>query len=369
MKLKIAFRCDASIQMGSGHVMRCLTLANELREQGAVITFICREHEGNLFNLIKSSGFDLVPLKLGTQVTKGNLAHAHWLGATQEEDVQQMIESLKLIRDIRCVIVDHYALDINWEAEVKKCVNRIMVIDDLADRRHNCDLLLDQNYYSQIELRYENLVPINCLKLLGPKYALLRPEFVEARKSLKIHDGSVKNLFIFFGGSDPTNETKKTLLALQSSDIDDMKINVVVGQSNPNKEQIRAICESNHWNYHCQIKNMAELMSNADLAIGSGGAVNLERCYLGLPSIIIMIAKNQMETSNALAHARVVENLGWYEEVTSSQIHFAIKKLIDTPRKIIEMRDNGLRLMGSFPTQKYISVVALKLSEMMQMGA
>ena len=238
--LKVVFRCDASILMGSGHVMRCLTLANELREQGADITLICRKHPGHLFDLIESSKHRLLRLPFAATSATGKLAHAHWLGATQEEDSKQTVEALKTIERVDWLVVDHYALDVEWEAAIRSYTKHIMVIDDLADRVHDCDVLLDQNLHrAEMETRYEKLIPPQCKKLLGPKYALLRPEFKKARSNLKVRDGSVKRIFVFFGGSDPTNETGKALQAIQQLGRTDIAIDVVVGSTNPHQSRHR----------------------------------------------------------------------------------------------------------------------------------
>ena len=153
--LKVAFRCDASIQIGSGHVMRCLTLANELHDKGVEITFVCREHPGHLFDFIETSKHCLMSLPLPTSLAVGKLAHAQWLGVTQEEDARQSIEALKIIGHVDWLVVDHYALDVEWETAMRVGTEHIMVIDDLADRKHDCDVLLDQNYYDGLEGRYE----------------------------------------------------------------------------------------------------------------------------------------------------------------------------------------------------------------------
>ena len=222
MTMRIAFRVDASLQMGSGYVMRCLTLADAFREKGAEIIFVCREHPGHLFDLIEASQHLVLRLPFATTFATGELAHADWLGETQKEDARQSIEALKTIGNVEWLVIDHYALDVEWEAIMRSYCENIMVIDDLADRKHDCDVLLDQNYYHGKRGRYKNLVPPRCKNLLGPKYALLRQEFKEMRRNLKVREGIKKRIFIFFGGSDPTNETKKALLAIRSLDIENI---------------------------------------------------------------------------------------------------------------------------------------------------
>ena len=164
--VRIVIRVDSSIQMGSGHIMRCLTLANALRKKGAILTFICREHPGHLFDLIETSGYQLIRLSAPKFLSSGNLSSSQMLGVSQKEDAQETMSRMKAIGYCDWLIVDHYSLDIVWESAMRSAVKTIMIIDDLANRRHDYDLLLDQNYYRNLNDRYDGLVPVDCLNLL-----------------------------------------------------------------------------------------------------------------------------------------------------------------------------------------------------------
>ena len=205
-------------------------------------------------------------------------------------------------------------------------VKKILVIDDLADRKHDCDVLLDQNYNTNAN-RYENLIPSSSQQLLGPKYALLRTEFSEARKQLKQRNGNIKNILVSFGGSDATNETKKTIAALKQLEFD-IEADVVVGSSYPYLESLKeTLSSTENMRLHVQANNMAKLMLNADRAIGSGGSTSWERACLGLPSIVIVTADNQQLIAEELATINVHLCLGFAESVDSSGINKAIKEM------------------------------------------
>jgi len=150
--MRIAFRTDASSQIGTGHAMRCLTLADALREQDAECQFVCREHEGHLMGYIRSRGHDThaLPRTRPSSSFESDLAHASWLGVDWQTDAAQTRQALGNAA-LDWLIVDHYALDRPWESALRSSCKRIMVIDDLADRQHDCDLLLDQNYGSSAE--------------------------------------------------------------------------------------------------------------------------------------------------------------------------------------------------------------------------
>jgi UDP-2,4-diacetamido-2,4,6-trideoxy-beta-L-altropyranose hydrolase len=344
--LRIVIRCDASVQIGSGHVMRCLTLANALREKGADITFVCRKHPGDLFDLIESSNHRLVRLSPPVEDVGGDLAHAHWLGATQKEDARQTAEALKAIGHLDWLIIDHYALDVKWETAMCRYAKRIMVIDDLADRKHDCDVLLDQNLHQDMQERYDDLVPPSCTKLLGPKYALLRSEFKEARKNLRTRDGSVKRIFVFFGGSDPTNETGKTLRAIQQLGSADIAIDVVVGATNPHQEDIAKLCRQlPEAKLYRQVNNIAELMAKTDLAIGAGGGAMWERCCLGLPAIVMSVANNQQSGCDAVARSGGILYLGEAKSVGIDLLKGALRVALSSSYLLASMSEVGASLV------------------------
>ena len=332
---KILIRADASVQIGTGHIMRCLTLADELRGRGAEAIFVCREFDGNLCGYIEEKGYVVHRLPVSNErkhTIEGSPKHAAWLGTDWQTDAEQIKE---IIKDFNTspdwLVVDHYALDERWEGYLRPYCKKIMVIDDLADRVHDCDLLLDQNFYENLETRYDDLVPPHCKKLLGPKYALLRPEFREARKNLRKRDGNIKRIMIFFGGSDPSNETAKALEAIRMLNRPDIAVDVVVGSANPNKDKINELCASMaNIVYHCQVSNMAQLMADADLFIGGGGSTTWERCCLGIPSLITTIAKNQEKTVSDMAESGYLLFLGRSEEVSIDSLYHALEIAIQS---------------------------------------
>jgi UDP-2,4-diacetamido-2,4,6-trideoxy-beta-L-altropyranose hydrolase len=338
----IVFRVDSSAVIGAGHVMRCLTLAQEIRRSCEEIIFIHRELPGSMIDYIEDRGFlvyRIVPM----------LGDAQW--RRDAEKTKDIIIGGNLKPD--WLVVDDYGLDKRWESALRPLVKRIMVIDDLADREHDCDILLDQNYYRNFEIRYKSLVPADCRQLLGPKYALLRSEFKTARQSMRVRDGSIERILVFYGGSDPTNETAKALEAVKLLNRSDSTVDVVVGSANPHRLMIEEICSGmDNANFYCQVENMAELMAQADLALGAGGTATWERCYLGLSALVTIIAENQRETMEALAEDGVVWNLGWHEEVSVDQLVESLRTLLNNPDRIKEPALRGLALFEDCQKEK-----------------
>lgn len=292
MSLGVAFRVDATSRIGTGHFMRCLTLAEALRQRGAQVRFVSRGLPAYLSNMLESRGIDFAPLGNAACEAAGDLAHSSWLGTSQERDVQDSAAALA-DREWDWLVVDHYALDARWESAMRGGAGKIMVIDDLADRVHDCDVLLDQNYYRDMQTRYYGKAPEQCRLLLGPRYALLREEFRELRAQVKPRSGEVRRILMFFGGVDAGNYTGMAIDALSGINIKGAEVDVVIGAQHPHRAEIEQACATRGYACHVQTSRMAELMAAADLAIGAGGSATWERCSLGLPALSICTAENQ----------------------------------------------------------------------------
>ncbi len=304
--MKIAFRADASLRIGTGHVMRCLTLARALRSRGHECLFISRAHPGNLLAMIRAEGFAVYSLPSGSGADS-DLAHSEWLGASQWEDAQACCALLAPW----CpdwLVVDHYALDYRWERSARVANCRVMVLDDLADRRHDADLLIDQNLGRSL-LDYTGLLPDHCEPLIGPRYALLRPEFAELRDIAltRRRKGQLQHVLVALGGVDEHNHTSLVLQAL-----DDhcnlpatTRLTVVLGQTAPHLARVAEVAKRLRWpvSVFSGVRDMAQRMVDADLAIGAAGGTSWERCCLGLPTVLMVLAENQRAPALALANS------------------------------------------------------------------
>ena len=304
----VVFRVDGSLVIGSGHIMRCLTLAVELSRKGCRCIFICRNHEGHLATLVCSKGFELILLETSIDESSGEtrdalVTHSDWLGVPWQEDSRQTREVLSQF-SVDWLIVDHYALDFRWERSVIDLVGRVMVIDDLADRSHECDLLLDQNLGRQ-EADYNQRVPAYCRRLIGPRYALLRTEFAKLREVSRQRrlKPQLKRILISLGGVDATNITGRVLNALAESDLPvETELDIVMGASAPYLEEVRrqAVRLPFRTTVSVDVTDMAERMYSADLSIGAAGSTSWERCCLGLPTVLVILADNQVSGARAL---------------------------------------------------------------------
>jgi UDP-2,4-diacetamido-2,4,6-trideoxy-beta-L-altropyranose hydrolase len=366
--MKAAFRVDASMQIGSGHVMRCLTLAEALRANGAQCHFISRAHPGNLLELIRQRGFtvtdlpaELSPAPTNTQVVSEcpkEPAHAPWLGCDWQTDAEQTSAILETLQP-DWLVVDHYALEQRWETALRPHYQKLMVIDDLADRPHQCDLLLDQNLGRQ-QQEYANLVPAQCKVLAGPQYALLRPEFAALRAySLQRRQQPVlKQVLITMGGVDQHNATGRVLQAIKGCALpQDCRISVVMGLQASWIEQIRTQAQAMPWPTEVlvNISDMAQRMADSDLAIGAAGSTSWERCCLGLPTLMVVLADNQRIGAQALQEAQAAILIGDASDIAmklplainASASHHRLQEMSTTTAEITDGRgvDKVLKAM------------------------
>lgn len=348
--MKVVFRADASMQMGTGHVMRCLTLADALTARGADCQFICRKHEGNLIEFINSKGYVSFALPMFPAADEGeaesqqdaiapDLAHRRWLGATQAQDAEVCAPILAAQRP-DWLIVDHYALDTRWERVLAPHYRKLMVIDDLADRPHACDLLLDQTFGREAA-DYLALVPDACRLLCGSQYALLRPEFAALRSySLQRRASpALRELLITMGGVDKDNATGQVLQALRTCTLPaDCRITVVMGAAAPWLDEVCKQAQDMPWQTQVLVgvSDMAQLMADSDLAIGAAGATSWERCCLGLPTIMLVLAENQRKVAQGLERSGAVKltNLALGE---TTQLRELLVPLINNPSQLLHM--------------------------------
>lgn len=369
----IYIRADSSLQIGSGHIERCITLSKELKKKGMKVNFICRSLNGSMERRIKNEGFGIKVLPNFKNTSKKfdkNIKNNHksWLGPDWRVDAHHTIR-LILKDKPKLLIIDHYGINIKWENLVRSLTGvKIMVIDGLANRRHNCEILLDYTYSLKGKKRWDNLINSDCKLLCGTKYTLIRSEFVQEKKNLIKKKGAINRIFISFGGSDKINLTEEALDALDSLNRRDIFIDVVMSKNNPNIFKIRKkLKPKKNFQLHIQPRNIAKLMNKADLSIGAGGTMIWERCYLGLPSLIISAANNQIKQSAAVDSYGAAVDLGIYQKNTRKKIIKHLQRIINNKKLILSMRRKSLKLMKiskkyqNYYSTKFVSDSIIKI--------
>jgi len=328
--MQVAFRTDASRTIGSGHVARCLTLAEGLRESGARVTFIARPHPGNLNELLRSRGFEVAELGAPQPTApRGGPAHAHWIGADWRDDACETRAAIgRLGARPDWLIVDHYGLDERWEAELRGETAALLAVDDLADRRHDCDLLLDQNLFENAATRYAGRLPERCTAMLGPRYALLQPVYAQLHERVAPRAGPVRRACIYFGTADVHGMTRMALLALLDLSVGELEIDVVADGADDAAALRACVAGRGNVRFHSRLPTLAHLLADADLAVGAAGATSWERLCLGVPSLVITLAENQRPVAAALAAKGLAQWLGHYDQVSLSGLREALARRV-----------------------------------------
>lgn len=318
----VLIRADATLEIGTGHVMRCAALGMRLLARGAQVHFVCAPLQERLRDWLRDQGFVLTVLADSEAATwRADLA------ATSK-----IISQVSPNGPVDLLVVDHYRLTCEWEDGLRSHVRRILVIDDLANRKHNCDLLLDQNLHDNANKRYEHLLPEGTIQFLGPQYALLRSEF-DTPGLLRERNGKLKRLLVFLGGTDPGNQTAKVVDALRKLGDPALASTLVLGPAHPNRDMIHGcVAGLQHVTVLDATDRMSQLMADADLAIGTCGIAAWERCWLGLPSLVVITAENQREDAEILHRMGAVVNLGDAKDVFADDWFRELKHAIEQPR-------------------------------------
>lgn len=339
MQKTIIIRADASEIIGSGHIMRCLVLADELHHYGIQVIFVCRTLQGNLSEYITKRGFQVLNIPTQEPLSTAN----------QEIEIDFMIDHIQTLNLYPYwLVVDHYEINEYWELALRKYVEKIIVIDDLANRKHDADVLMDQNLTEHGESRYYNLVPEKCELYIGPQYLLLRSSFYKERKIVKQRSGKVKEVLLFFGGSDPTNETQKIMNSIQEDVFSSLNFTLIIGNSYAYPKKIIEKCAAlEHVKLYIQTENMAEIIAKSDFCIGAGGSAMWERCYLGLPSAITIVANNQYPSVSMAEHLGLIWNLGDYKQINSSHYTDILLKAMSSPIDLLNMSQRGLETLDN----------------------
>ena len=335
--MRVLIRADTSDGVGTGHLVRCLALAGKLRDRGVSVTLACAPVLPYVSKMVSAAGCELIDLTSRSLTTKRRKAEQLLATADQHEDAATARDAV-LGASFEWVIVDHYGLDARWEHEMRAGARRILVIDDLTNRPHDCDLLVDQNPGVDRQARHHALSGSALRCLVGPRYALLRPGFAAARARIDARQGRVERILVMHGGADPTGETIKAVKALQRLPSLATHIDVVVGSANPQSHAVHALCSGDaRMRFHFDAENVPELMAAADLALGACGTSTWERCCMYLPTIAVIVAENQTEIAAGLAEAGVAEISGWHADVTVERLAQAVEHLVASPERMRAM--------------------------------
>jgi UDP-2,4-diacetamido-2,4,6-trideoxy-beta-L-altropyranose hydrolase len=315
----ILIRTDSSYKIGTGHVIRCLLLADLFREGGAQVQFICQDLPGNISQQVRERGYQV-------------------LSINEETETFSLVEALKPT----WVVVDHYGLDHAWEERIQR-TSKLFVIDDLL-RKHQCDVLLDQNFRTDLNINLNN-IPKESAALLGPEFCLLNPRLERKHGVSPI----IKNILLFFGGSDSANNALqfyRHVINHHLATTDSFRFNLVVMKSHQHLAELMNLPTHNNLKLHIEPPNWPQMLHDNDFYIGSGGTVTWERLFVGLPGAVIAVADNQIQVSQELAACGLQYYWGDSGNLKWSELLNLIAKLPSQERELSFMHSEGQKTVN-----------------------
>ena len=335
--MNVSFRVDAGSRVGDGHAMRCLTLADALAERGARTSFIFgSDVAAGLSETIGKNH------RLFAMPSRGETGAAPWSESEDAEWTMRVLSENRLSPD--WLVVDHYELAREWENRLRSASEKLLVIDDLANRPHTCDLLLDPTY-AQTQIRYENLLPAHCRCLCGSEYALLRPQFRRMRQqfSRELPRPEEMCVHVFFGSADAGNNTVRFSRILLDS-FASLRVRVAVGHAYLHRSQLQRLAEQfgARFSWDAGIYDMAAHMAVCDVALGAPGGTTWERACIGLPSAYLAVSANQPEILEQLQDSGLCAYFGRADEIGDAAFVDAMRDFLRNVPRLRSMRLTGM---------------------------
>ena len=334
----LLIRADANARIGTGHLMRCLALAQGWKARGGQATFITACESDGLRRRLSDEGFQVITLE------RSHPDPTDW------EITSQVLAA----HPDSWVVLDGYHLDPTYQRQIKQAGHRLLVIDDMAHLSHYyADVVLNQNINAE-QLRYR-CEPYTRL-LLGTRYVLLRSEFLAWREWQREIPKVARKVLVTLGGGDPDNQTLKVIRALQQVDVDGLEAVVVVGASNPHFRGLQSAVRNSQFAIRLvqNVTSMSELMAWADIAVSAGGSTCWELAFMGLPTVVLVLAENQQGIAAGLGKAGVVLNLGWYTETSVTQIARTLLGLLEDRGSRRQMSQRGRELVDGLGSERVV---------------
>ncbi len=339
MRPSLVIRADAGTRQGTGHLMRCLALAEQWQSAGGKVEFISACESKVLREKV------LATLPRFTTLNRSHPSPTDW----------KTTSAILALHPKAWVLLDGYHFDPSYQSRIKESGHRLMVVDDIAHwDRYYADLIVNPNINGP-KLKYR--CEPSARMMLGLPYALLRSEFRRWRRRRRINRTVANRILITMGGSDPHNQSLRVLRSLPHLGIKNLEVTVVLGPGNPHKPSLQSFIARSRISVQLisNPSNMPELMAGADLGIGPGSSTALEFAFMGLPSVILVTAENQRDVAKRMDKAGLVINLGWHKMIRQSVLCEALGGLIGNPRARRSMSERGQRLVNGTGVRRIVS--------------
>ncbi len=340
----LLIRADSDAKIGTGHIMRCIALAEEWQAQGGHVTFLSHCKSKQLRQRLVSSGFSVIDLK-----------SSH----PDSGDIDNTLSCIQSMTD-PWLILDGYHFDGAYQQTIREAPCQVLVVDDYAHQtEYHADLILNQNINGS-RMRYS--ADIDTEFLMGPEYVLLRSQFLPFRnrdRQIAVH---VSRILVTMGGADPDNVTVLVIEALQQVQIPNLEIRVVVGPANHNMESVHQAAKKSPRKIKVlhDVTNMLDLMAWADLAVAGGGTTWSELAFMGLPSLLLVLADNQVDVATGMTNSGASINLGEAAKASAHQITESIESLSADSKLRLSMSENARQLVDGIGVERVIKAIGLQ---------
>lgn len=347
---RVLFRVDASAAIGVGHIMRCISLAKALGKEGMECSFATRPLSVHMGRLLREAGIEHE--ELPTESAGG-----------EEGDAADCVRAFSA-RAWDLVILDHYGLGLRWQRAFRAHGRLFLAIDDIGTRDFDTDILLDQNLSSDNWAAYDSRVSKETVRLLGPRFALLREEFRSLRERERAFpEAPPYSALVFYGGSDLAGCTMQAIHALESVEAV-AQVAVVVGSSNPRAGEIKDFCSSRpRFQFHMDVGDMARLVCGADVAFGAGGSSIWERACLGIPSLVTILADNQAGVATAAEKAGLLAVAGEAERLDVNQLRQKAEAFLNGGALLLQQRMQGMRAVDGLGAARMAAYLKARLGD------
>ncbi len=359
--MRIAIRVDASAQIGTGHVKRSLSLAEALRKLGAEVRFVTRALGIDSVGMIAAEGFEHTVLLAppGSVFTPDpTVPHSEWAEVSLERDVTGTCEALADFAP-EWVVLDSYAFDARWHDAVRERLGcKIAQIDDLADRTLACDLLVDHTFAPDHRAKYAEVLPCASRLLGGPRYGLLGPTYADAPRYELSEE--VRSIGIFMGGVDAGGHSLGVLNALDAIGFEG-ETEIVATSANPRLGDLRErIIARANTSLSLDLPDLAAFFARHDLQVGAGGGASWERCCIGVPTLLVVVAPNQMSVAPLLAEAGIA---AFAPNPSPETLASHLKELIDDAPERKSLAEKSRKLVdGLGATRAALGILATSLA-------
>jgi UDP-2,4-diacetamido-2,4,6-trideoxy-beta-L-altropyranose hydrolase len=337
METTVLIRVDSSSRIGTGHVSRCLRLAEELKLKGSRVIFLCADLPGNISSSISDLGFEIELFESPVHEGVMDSIESPWPTKAQIIDASRTSKWAKS-KNTEVVVVDQYALSELWESQLASNGFRVIALDDLPGKRHSSALVIRPGVSLAAFDTHDH--GGNFRQLAGPRYAMIPKEFCEARNFMeRPNTSSSKRVLVYFGGADESNASEQVVDGIIRSGISECFIELVLGSGNSHFEVLSKKYEAvPNVTVHSSLSSLSEIISLCDAAVGAGGVSAFERAAAGLPAILFSLSENQIAVCTELASLGMAQYFGGFDSFDSDEF---ISRFSDFMQELPSLRETS----------------------------